>query len=308
MSERATTALYTLGWSLLRRVPERAGRAAFSAVADAAWLRRGPGVRRLEANLRRVAGPEAGGDRIRALARVGMRSYLRYFYEMFMLEAYSDADVRERVHCTGVDALQDILDSGRGVVAALPHMGNWDLAGAWITRYGIPLTTVAERLEPEALFQRFVAFRESLGMEVLPLTGGPAHSAGVLARRLRQGGFVCLLADRDLTENGIDVEFFGESARLPAGPAALAERTGAALLPVAMWHDGGRLRIDIRAEIPVPAATGRTERVRAMTAQLAGVFEGAIAEHPQDWHMLQRVFAADLDSGGRVPNRKRTTR
>lgn len=262
MSERATTALYTLGWSLLRRVPERAGRAAFRAVADAAWLRRGAGVRRLEANLRRVAGPEVGDDGIRALSRAGMRSYLRYFYEMFMLEAYSDEDLRARVDCTGIEYLQGILAAGRGVVAALPHMGNWDLAGAWVTRYGIPLTTVAERLKPEPLFERFVAFREGLGMEVLPLTGGPTHSAGVLARRLRQGRLVCLLADRDLTASGVEVAFFGEQARMPAGPAALAERTGAALIPVAMWYEGGRMRVDIREEIPVPAGAGRPERVQ----------------------------------------------
>ncbi|MFD0777039.1 phosphatidylinositol mannoside acyltransferase, partial [Streptomonospora algeriensis] len=185
---------------------------------DAAWLRRGPGVRRLEANLRRVAGP----DRIRALSRAGMRSYLRYFYEMFMLESYTDEDMRARVDCTGIEYLEDILASGRGVVAALPHMGNWDLAGAWVTRYGIPVTTVAERLKPESLFERFVAFREGLGIEVLPLTGGSTHSFGVLARRLRQGRLVCLLADRDLTATGVEVAFFGEPARLPAGPAALA--------------------------------------------------------------------------------------
>ncbi|MUL42809.1 phosphatidylinositol mannoside acyltransferase [Streptomonospora sp. PA3] len=302
MGERATTALYTLGWRLLHRVPEPAGRAAFRVLADLAWLRRGPGVRRLEANLRRVLGTAAGPERIRAASRAGMRSYLRYFYEMFLLDALSADQVRARVEATGVERVERALAAGRGVVAALPHMGNWDLAGAWITHYGIPLTTVAERLKPEPLFERFVAFREGLGMEVLPLTGGSASSAGVLARRLRAGRLVCLLADRDLTESGVEAGLFGEPARLPAGPAALADRTGAALLPVSLWYEGERMRIHVHEEIPVPARGGRTERVRAMTAELAKVFESAIAEHPRDWHMLQRVFTADLGPGRGGPS------
>ncbi|MDT0303318.1 phosphatidylinositol mannoside acyltransferase [Streptomonospora wellingtoniae] len=300
--ERATTALYTAGWAVLRCVPERAGRAAFRAVADWSWLRRGPRVRRLEANLRRVAGPAAGEDRIRALSRAGMRSYLRYFYEMFLLEALGEKELRARVQCTGIERIDRIMAGGRGVVAALPHMGNWDLAGAWVTRYGIPLTTVAERLEPEPLFERFVSFREHLGMEVLPLTGGTAHSAGVLARRLLRGRFVCLLADRDLTESGVEVELFGEPARLPAGPAVLADRTGAALVPVSLWYEGGRMRVHVHEEVAPAGGDSRADRVRATTQRLARVFEQAIAEHPQDWHMLQRVFTADLDplagSGG----------
>ncbi|GAA1775973.1 MULTISPECIES: phosphatidylinositol mannoside acyltransferase [Streptomonospora] len=293
--ERATTALYTAGWAVLRRVPERAGRAAFRALADWSWLRRGPGVRRLEANLRRVVGPAAGEDRIRALSRAGMRSYLRYFYEMFLLEALGEEQVRARVECTGIERIDRIMAGGRGVVAALPHMGNWDLAGAWVSRYGIPLTTVAERLKPEPLFERFVSFREHLGMEVLPLTGGNAHSAGVLAQRLRRGRLVCLLADRDLTESGVEVELFGEPARLPAGPAVLADRTGAALVPVSLWYEGGRMRVHVHEEVAPAGGDSGADRVRATTQRLARVFEAAVSAHPQDWHMLQRVFTADLD-------------
>ncbi|MDA0567332.1 phosphatidylinositol mannoside acyltransferase [Streptomonospora sp. S1-112] len=292
-AERAVAAVYLLGWRLVRHTPERAGRRAAQAVADHLWRRRGAGVRRLEANLRRVAGPGAEPAHIRALARAGMRSYLRYFYEMFRLPALAPADIAARVHCTGLDRVQDALAQGRGAVAALPHMGNWDLAGAWVAQQGIPPTTVAERLRPESVFARFVAFREGLGMEVLPLTGAGNHIAGVLARRLRAGRLVCLLADRDLTATGVEVEFFGEPARLPAGPAALAERTGAALLPVAPWYDGDRLRVDIGPEIPVPPAPTRPERVRLMTQELARAFEAAIAAHPEDWHMLQPVFTAD---------------
>ncbi|MFW5419418.1 phosphatidylinositol mannoside acyltransferase [Nocardiopsis sp. CNT-189] len=301
MEERTAAAAYAAGWRLVRELPERPGRAAFRSMADTAWRRRGPGVLRLEANLRRVAGPAVTAPQLRALSRAGMRSYLRYYYEMFRLPALDAETLDARTRATGVEALEAHVRSGRGVVAALPHMGNWDHAGAWITLRGVPLTTVAERLRPPEVFDRFVDFRTGLGMEVLPLTpaeaaaGAPGGgTAGRLARRLREGRLVCLLADRDLTAGGVDVEFFGEAARMPAGPAALAERTGAALMPVSLWYDGPLLRIEVHDEVPVPDLADRRDRVRAMTQGLAGVFQDRIAEHPEDWHMLQRVFTADL--------------
>jgi len=181
------------------------------------------------------------------------------------------------------------------VIFALPHMGNWEHAGAWIVLRGAgKFTTVAERLRPESLYDRFVAFREGLGMEVLPHSGG-ASRFGVLARRLRDGGLVCLLCERDLTGGGIEVEFFGEPARMMGGAAALAVHTGAALMPVTLWYDGPYWGAHIHPEIGVPADGDRPGKVNAMTQQLARVFEAAIAEHPEDWHMLQKVFVAELD-------------
>ena len=181
------------------------------------------------------------------------------------------------------------------MIFALPHMGNWEHAGAWIVLRGAgKFTTVAERLRPESLYDRFVAFREGLGMEVLPHSGG-ASRFGVLARRLRDGGLVCLLCERDLTGSGIEVEFFGEPARMMGGAAALAVHTGAALMPVTLWYSGRYWGAHIHPEIEVPGDGGRPEKVTAMTQELAGVFETAIAEHPEDWHMLQKVFVADLD-------------
>ncbi|GLU48095.1 phosphatidylinositol mannoside acyltransferase [Nocardiopsis ansamitocini] len=295
MGDRTTTAAYTLGWTLIRHVPERSGRWAFTKLADHAWRHRLGGVRQLEANLRRLVGPDASLAELRALSRASMRSYMRYWYESFRLPAMGRDLIADRTRSTGIDALEAHIAAGRGVVAALPHMGNWDHAGAWMTVRGTRLTTVAERLRPESLFEKFVGFREELGMEVLPLTGGPSSAAGTLARRLRAGGLVCLLADRDLTESGIEVTFFGESARMPAGPAALALRTGAALLPVSLWFDGPCWGIRVHAEIAPPAEGDRSEKTRAMTQELATVFESEIAEHPEDWHMLQRVFTADLD-------------
>ncbi|ADH66264.1 phosphatidylinositol mannoside acyltransferase [Nocardiopsis dassonvillei] len=292
MDERTADLAYTAGWAMIRRTPESAGRALFRRLADRSWRAHDESTRGLERNLRRLVGPGATDAQLRALSRAGMRSYMRYYYEMFRLPAMGEEYVLGRTRATGIEVLEEHVRSGRGVVAALPHMGNWDHAGAWIALRGTPLTTVAQRLRPESLFQRFTAYRESLGMEVLPLTGG-SNTVGTLARRLRGGGLVCLLADRDISGTGLEVDFFGERARVPAGPAALALNTGAALMPVSLWYDGPYWNIRVHDEIPVSGGATRAERVQATTQELVRVFEGAIAEHPEDWHMLQPVFSAD---------------
>ena len=171
---------------------------------------------------------------------------------------------------------------------ALPHMGNWDAAGAWCGVTGVPFTTVAERLKPESLYDRFLAFRQSLGMEVLPLTGGPRPPSEVLEERLRAGGTVCLMGDRDLTPRGVDVTFFGATARMPAGPAKLALATGSALVPATLSFT------DVGWEIEFHPYVEHTD-VATMTQDLADAFAGGIAAHPADWHMLQRVWLDDLD-------------
>src|SRR5438034_7691820 len=168
------------------------------------------------------------------------------------------------------------IDAGRGVVFALPHMGNWEVAGAWIIARGAgKFTTVAERLKPESVYLRFVTFRESLGFEVLPATGGNSRF-GVLAQRLRAGGIVCLPADRDVTGSGIEVEFFGQKARMMGGPAALAVQTGAALMPVILWFEGDHWGVHIHEEIPVPAEGDSMHKAAAMTQQAARLFEAGI--------------------------------
>jgi KDO2-lipid IV(A) lauroyltransferase len=175
-------------------------------------------------------------------------------------------------------------------------MGDFEQAGRWVILVGAgSLTTVAERLEPESVFQRFLAFRQGLGMEVLATTGGP-HPFGVMAQRLRAGKLICIVADRDLSDTGVEVEFFGEKALFPAGPAALAVQTGAALMPVSCWFVGeAEWAAHVYEEIPVPAEGSRKEKAAAMTQALATVFEQAIREHREDWHMLQKVFVNDLD-------------
>jgi KDO2-lipid IV(A) lauroyltransferase len=213
-----------------------------------------------------------------------MRSYLRYWQEAFRLPDWDDERIVGRVRTVNEKFLRDAHDAGKGVICALPHLANYDHAGAWAGRTGMPVSTVAERLRPESLFDRFVAYRAKLGMEVLPLTGSDDHVFGVLAERLRSGGFVSLVADRDLSERGVPVKFFDRQSRMPAGPAALSVRTGAPLIPATLHYDGPDLVITFHDPID------RTGGPARMTQRCADAFALGIAEHPQDWHMLQRIF------------------
>ncbi|OSZ59998.1 phosphatidylinositol mannoside acyltransferase [Streptomyces pharetrae CZA14] len=292
--ERLTDALYGLGWSTVRKLPEPAAVRLGRTIADLAWKRRGKGVLRLESNYARVV-PDATPERLAELSRAGMRSYLRYWMESFRLPAWSAERVRAGVEVKDLHHLTDGLAAGKGVVLALPHLANWDLAGAWVTTaLNIPFTTVAERLKPETLYDRFVAYRQGLGMEVLPHDGGSAF--GTLARRLRDGGLVCLVADRDLSASGVEVRFFGDTARMPAGPALLAQHTGALLLPVTLWYDDSPvMRGRVHPPIEVPETGTRAEKTSVMTQALADAFAQGIADHPEDWHMLQRLWLSDLD-------------
>ena len=294
--ERVSGWLYLLGWTVVCRMPRRWAEWMFRQIADQLWRRQGPGVRQLEANLARVIGPAASVMDLRRLSRDGMRSYLRYWLEAFRLPVIPPAEILGRMRAAGEEQTAfRHLAAGRGVIFALPHMGNWEHAGAWIVARGVQgFTTVAERLKPDSVYDKFVAFRESLGMEVLPATGGVSRF-GVLAQRLRAGRLVCLLADRDVTGGGAEVEFFGEKARMMSGSAALAVQTGAALMPVTLWYEGSCWGAHIHEEIPVPGEGSRQEKIAVMTQQLAEVFQAGITAHPQDWHMLQRVFSSDLD-------------
>jgi KDO2-lipid IV(A) lauroyltransferase len=293
-ADKLTYRVYALGWAVVKRLPERTAYRLFQATADRVWAKRGKGVTQLERNLARVLGPEATPERVREVSKQAMRNYLRYWCDTFRLETWTRDRIDSTFPVIGEQILKDAMESGRGAILALPHMGNWDHAGAWAARQHNGFATVAERLKPERLYERFVAYRESIGMEVLPLTGGQNTFLG-LVRRLKAGGLVCLVTERDLTDRGVPVRFFGEITKLPAGPAALAVSTGAALLPVTLWYEPGYQQAIIHPEVPVPADGTREEKIAAMCQALVDVFASGIAEHPADWHMLQKLWLKDLD-------------
>ena len=294
--ERAVGLGYTTGWSMVKGMPRGMSERAFRMAADAATVRNGAATRQLRKNLRRVVGPEMSELRMDALVGAALRSYARYWLETFRLETMDHKRVAAsfEANLTGDEHFKAAVAAGKGVILALPHSGNWDASGIWLVSRTGPFTTVAERLKPESVFDRFVAYRESIGMEVIALTGGQRSPAEVLTERLRANRVVCLLADRDLSRNGIEVSFFGEPTRMPAGPAMLAATTGAALLVVHSFFVGDNDWGQTMIPIDVPTEGRLRERVTIGTQRMADVFASCIATRPEDWHMLQRLWLADL--------------
>lgn len=292
------------GWRLIRALPGPVAAAAFRAGADRAHRRGGAGTARLAANLRRVVGPDLPEAELDALVRQGLRSYARYWLEAFRLPSRSREQILAGFRIVhGYDRLAADVAAGRGVVVALPHAGNWDAAGAWVAAQGWPMTTVAERLRPEAVYERFVAFREGLGMEILPTHGGQRPAFDVLVDRLRAGYVVPLLADRDLSARGVEVDFFGGRTRMPAGPALLALRTGAPLYTAAMWYEPDAACASVEpVDVPEPSVGPLDERARLLTQRIADGLAAGIARHPEDWHMLQRMWL-DQDGPGKTERR-----
>jgi lauroyl/myristoyl acyltransferase len=284
---------YAAGWRIVRALPSPVARGLFRLGADLAVRREGPGTRRLATNLRRVVGPELPEAELRELVRAGLRSYARYWMEAFRLPSLSREAIVDTLDMDGEELLREAHTAGDGVIVALPHAGNWDHAGAWVCLTGMPLTTVAERLKPEDLYRRFVEYRESLGMEILPATGGARPPFDVLADRLGEGRLIVLLADRDLSARGVPVKFFGGRTRMPGGPALLALRTGAPLFVASLWYEDGRSKVKVVGPVPVPTEGNRAEQVAALTQTVADELAAGIAAHPADWHMLQRLWLDD---------------
>ncbi len=295
VADAVTVGGFRLGWSAVRRLPERAAYALFDRIADLT-LARG-GASRMRANYAMVR-PDLDDAALTALVRQGMRAYLRYYCEAFRLPELSAEDLAARVRLEGDGPVRAVIAEGGSAVCFLGHLGNWDLAGAWAGVHWAPVVTVAERLKPEEMFDAFLRFRTGLGMTIYPLTG-----AGNVFARLREDArrpvLIPLLADRDLTDTGVEVDLCGHPARMAAGPAALALTERRPLFPVTIRHEpvgrGWGIVITFHDEVPAPATGTTRDKVVAMTQACADALGGVIREHPEDWHMLQRVFVADLD-------------
>ena len=307
----AVNDLYRFAWRHVPALPTPVGYGLFHAGADAAWglHRLGaavPGVGQLERNLERILPAPAGPRQVRRASRRAMRSYMRYFYEAFALAGMSEEQILARVRADVPPQVSADLRRG-SIVVAMSHTGNWDLAGAWACRRLATVLTVAERLEPADLFDQFVAFRERLGTRILGQGRGERVFDRLVAAAQDGGPYVIpLLADRDLSASGVEVDLCGRTARFAAGPAALAQRLDLPLYIGGMHYEalaGERRRaagsrwglvLTLR-EAPRPPGPSGRELVVAHTRAWAAVMGPLLAEHAVDWHMLQPVFDADLD-------------
>ncbi len=282
MNARLTDLQYAAAWRLVRLLPERLAYAVFRLGADLAVRRNGPGVRQLRANLARLGAA--------ALVRDAMRNYARYWCETFRLTAADGARIVADTTVTSRAPFDEALAAGRGLIVALPHSGNWDAAGVWLIetlrRRGLDpvFTTVGQRLRPESVYRRFVAHRAALGFDMV---AEGAYRA--LLRRLRVGGVVCVLADRDVLGASLDVALLGEPARLPSGPARLAALTGATLLPTRLGFTRDGWTIAFGAPVPVPGPAD----VAKATQALADALGALVADDPAGWHVLQPLWTAD---------------
>ena len=289
---RLTDAGFAAGWHAVRLLPEPAARVAFDRAGRWAAGRDGKGTRQLRANLRVVTGGRLTEPELAQLTTRAVRSYARYWQEAFRLPVIEPGRIVGNTVTTGQEQVDRLRAEGRPIVFALPHSGNWDAAGVWFIDWlDGPFMTVAERLEPESLYERFVAYRESLGMRVVPLTGGPRPSTEVLRDWLGAGGVTCLLVDRNLGSGGVPVQFFGRAATMPGGAALLAAQTGAALVPTVLQFTERGWRQVFAPEVPVDGPGRLKDRVTGAMQAVADAFAAAIAERPEDWHMLGRIWA-----------------
>lgn len=246
-------------------------------------------------HLRRVD-PTLSGLELRRAAQEAFDSYVRYYVESFRLPSLSAREVAAGLTEVGYrEHVLPGLDRGNGVILALPHLGGWEWAGRWLADRGHPVTAVVERIEPPELFDWFAALRADLGMTVVPL--GPDAGRAVLGA-LKRNEIVCLLADRDIQRTGVEVEFFGERTTLPAGPATLGIRTGAPVLPTAVYFRG-RSGSGHHGWVRPPLDTARSEGmslrddVARVTQQLASELEVLIRRAPSQWHLFQPNWPSD---------------
>jgi len=285
MKDRFVAWAYIAGWRLLRALPERSAYSLFKKGARWLFSRNGKSVQRLRQNLSRV-NPHLSEDDLDELVEDGMTSYMRYWCDTFRFPNWDKERINSTVTVTREELLLEGIKSGRGVIVALPHAGNWDHAGAYFCLKGIHLVTVAERLKPERLFLEFLRYRQAMGMEVLALD---SRSIATLAQRLREGHLVALVADRDLSKSGIDVNFFGATARMPAGPAVLALKTNAIFLTAFVNYTDKGIHITFD-EIEIPIQGSQEEKISQLVQKSADKFAEGISKFPQDWHMLQRIW------------------
>jgi KDO2-lipid IV(A) lauroyltransferase len=276
---------YFAGWSLIRRAPQSVADSLFESIARRMKERDGKSVKRLRSNLARVKPDLSPGELDDLLIRA-LSSYMRYWKETFRSPDWSRDRILSTVTVSQEHLLLDPITQKRAVVVALPHAGNWDHAGSYFCAKGARLVTVAEVLKPRALFEKFLEYRQGIGMEVLPLD---SKAFPELLKRAQDGKLIALVADRDLSKSGIDVNFFDGVARMPAGPAIVAIRNNIPLVTAFVSYTPNGIHVDLR-EVSIPDIGDEESRIKATVQLCADNFAAGIAEHPEDWHMMQRIW------------------
>jgi KDO2-lipid IV(A) lauroyltransferase len=276
---------YLLGWKIIGVLPEKMAYRLFSKLAASMYRRNGKSVRRLRTNYS-IVKRELSSEELEKLVIAGLESYMRYWCDTFRIHRWSSSRIASTVTTSRDDLLRSPMHEGRGVVIALPHSGNWDHAGAYFCNEGFPLVTVAEVLKPEKLFKKFLTYREEMGFEVLGLD---SRAFLTLVKRARERRLIALVADRDLSASGIEVDFFGRTAKMPAGPAVLAIKEGLPLVAAHVSYTVSGIHIDFQS-IEVSSLENDSERVAETVQNLATAFEKGISGRPEDWHMLQRIW------------------
>jgi KDO2-lipid IV(A) lauroyltransferase len=277
---------YLLAWKIIGFLPERSAYRFANSVADRLYSRDGKAVKRLRRNYQRVM-PEYSPQELEDLTKAGMRSYLRYWFDTFRLNKWSARKIIDTTFVIREELLRDSIVANRGCIVALPHAGNWDHAAAYFCSTGIPLTAVVEKLKPEAIFNKFLEYRKSIGIEPI---SHKERTVPILIERLTAGKLVALVADRDMSKNGVEVSFFGGRAKMPSGPAILALQTQAPLITAYIRYLEIGIEITFDETIKLPIEGDMDEKIKLITQSMANNFERRIKESPVDWHMLQRIW------------------
>jgi KDO2-lipid IV(A) lauroyltransferase len=277
---------YLLAWKIIGFLPERLAYRYANWIADRFYFRNGNAVKRLRSNYQRVM-PEYSPQALEDLTKAGMRSYLRYWFDTFRLNKWSTRKIIDTTFVIREELLRDSIAAKRGCIVALPHAGNWDHAAAYFCSTGITLTAVVEKLKPEAIFNKFLEYRKSIGIEPI---SHKERTIPILIERLTDGKLVALVADRDMSKNGVEVSFFGGRAKMPSGPAILAIQTNAPLLTAYIRYLESGIEITFDETIKLPIEGDMDEKIKLITQSMANNFERRIKDSPVDWHMLQRIW------------------
>ena len=278
--------IYLFAWKLIALLPEKSAYKLADHVSDRIYKKNGKGIIRLRTNYGRVM-PEYSAQKLEELTKQGMRSYLRYWFDTFRLSKWSKNRIISTTQVIRENLLRDPVLAKQGCIVALPHAGNWDHAAAYFCSTGITLTAVVEKLKPEAIFRKFLAYRESIGIEAI---SHKEKTIPILTQRLQDGKLIALVADRDMSRNGIEVNFFGKTSKMPAGPAILAIKTGAPLITAYVRYLPGGIEIIFDETIKPTNSGSEEEQIKLITQSMADNFAKRIKEYPVDWHMLQRIW------------------